>query len=432
MIKDVRVPEISENVDTGQVISVLVKPGDHVTVDQSLVELETEKAAFEVPCEVEGTISEVLIKEGQTVQVGQVIFKIDTGSKTQAQEPQEKASEPVKQTQPPQQTARPQPAEGLPAAAEPEKPAPTKSAASVPAAPSVRQLARELGVDIAQVKGTAAGGRVSDQDVKEFARRLIAQCGSAAKAKPSEEIPLPDFSKWGPVERQAVSATRKKVAETMSNAWSQVAHVTQHDQADITLLKEFMAEYAEPVKQAGGKLTVTAVVLKAAVMALRNFPNVNASYDPQAEEIIFKKYFHIAVAVDTDRGLLVPVIRDADKKNMLGLSVELSQLAEKARRHKIMPDELFGGTFTLTNLGSIGGTSFTPIVYWPQSAILGISRAVQQPIYREGRLEPRWMLPLSLSYDHRLIDGAEGLRFLRSVIEMLEKPFLLAMEETRS
>lgn len=439
MIKDVLVPEISENVESGEVLNILVKQGDRVSAQQALVELETEKAAFDVPSPVDGQIAEILIKEGDRVTVGQVIFKIETEPTSEAKaetKPEPSKKELTEKPQPapeprsekPQtrikQAERPQPAE------EQTKERPSVQSEAVGAAPSVRQLARELGISIEQVRGTGPAGRISVDDVKSYARELLSQrgAGGAQQVHP-QAPPLPDFSKWGPVERQSASATRKKVAETMSNAWSQVAHVTQHDTADITLLREFIAEYSEPVKQAGGKLTVTSILLKVIANVLQSFPKLNASYDPEAEEVIFKKYYHVAVAVDTDRGLLVPVIRDADQKTMLQLSVELSQIAEKARQHKVTPDEMLGGTFTVTNLGGIGGSFFTPIVYWPQVAILGISRTLKQPIYTEDGLVPRWMLPLSLSYDHRLVDGAEGIRFLRAVIEQLEKPFQLALHE---
>lgn len=436
MIKEVKVPEISENVESGEVLNVLVKQGDRVSADQPLVELETEKAAFEVPSPVAGQVAEVLIKQGDKVSVGQVIFKIET--EPAAEKPQEKKPEPEEKPAEKKQPAKP--AEKPQAEAKEPQPRPTwtepepaepKASQAAPAAPSVRQLARELGIDISRVRGTGPAGRISAEDVKEHARKLIAQCAPGAVTQPQPRAKsLPDFSKWGPIERQAASATRRKVAKTMSDAWTQVAHVTQHDEADITLLQEFIAEYSEPVKQSGGKLTVTSLMLKAVANALQTFPKLNASYDAEAAEIIYKKYIHLAVAVDTDRGLLVPVIRDADKKTIGQLSAELTELADKARNHKVTPDEMLGGTFTITNLGGIGGSFFTPIVYWPQVAILGISRAVRRPVYTDDGLQPRWMLPLSLSYDHRIVDGAEGLRFLRAVIQQLEKPFQLALSET--
>jgi pyruvate dehydrogenase E2 component (dihydrolipoamide acetyltransferase) len=291
----------------------------------------------------------------------------------------------------------------------------------------VRQLARELGVDLSHVTGSGPGGRISAEDVKDYVKRVVSG-GAQAVAAPALR-PLPDFSKWGQVERQPMTVTRRKIAETLSYAWSNIPHVTQHDQADITALEEFRREYAERVQQAGGKLTVTSILLKVVASALKAFPTFNASVDAERGEIILKKYYHVNVAVDTDRGLVVPVVRDVDTKSILELSVELAGLAEKARANKLTPEEMTGGNFTISNLGGLGGTAFTPIIYWPQVAILGVARAHQQPVYLDGVLQPRWILPLSLSYDHRIIDGAEGVRFLRWIAQTLERPFALAVQE---
>jgi pyruvate dehydrogenase E2 component (dihydrolipoamide acetyltransferase) len=294
-----------------------------------------------------------------------------------------------------------------------------------PAAPSVRRIARELGVEIDHVTGTGASGRISVEDVKEHVKRLVSGVsrggGTAAEA-------LPDFSRWGEVERQPMRAVRRKTAEHLSSAWSTIPHVTQHDLADITSLDQLRKRYAKQTEAAGGALTVTSIAVKVVAAALKAFPQFNASIDMAAGELILKKYINVGVAVDTDRGLLVPVIRDADTKNIVQLSIELSQLAEKARSRKIALDEMQGGCFSISNLGGIGGTSFTPIVNAPEVAILGISRARMEPVYTDGQFAPRLMLPLSLSYDHRVIDGADGIRFLRWVVEALEQPFLLALQ----
>jgi pyruvate dehydrogenase E2 component (dihydrolipoamide acetyltransferase) len=226
-----------------------------------------------------------------------------------------------------------------------------------------------------------------------------------------------------------MTVTRRRIAETLSYAWSNVPHVTQHDQADITGLEQFRRGYVERVQQAGGKLTVTSILLKVVASALKTFPTFNASVDAERDEVVLKKYYHVNVAVDTDRGLLVPVVRDVDTKSILELSVELAGLAEKARANKLTPEEMTGGTFTISNLGGIGGTAFAPIIYWPQVAIMGVARARQQAVYVDGQLQPRLVLPLSLSYDHRIIDGAEGVRFLRWIAQTLERPFLLAVQE---
>jgi pyruvate dehydrogenase E2 component (dihydrolipoamide acetyltransferase) len=302
--------------------------------------------------------------------------------------------------------------------AEPEQP-------PAPAAPSVRRMARELGVDINDVSGSGAGGRISAEDVKAHVNRLVTAAmtpGGAAAAV------LPDFSRWGEIERQPMRAVRRKTAEHLLAAWTTIPHVTQHDLADVTALEDLRKRFAKQVEAAGGNLTVTAIAVKVVASALKVFPQFNVSVDMSAEEIIQKKYVHIGVAVDTDRGLLVPVIRDADAKNITQLSVELAQLSEKARQHKLSLDEMQGGCFSISNLGGIGGTAFTPIVNTPEVAILGISRARLEPVYQGTELVPRLLLPLSLSYDHRVVDGADGIRFLRWIVEALEQPFLLLLQ----
>lgn len=452
MVEEIRLPEISENVETGEVIDVLVKAGDFIEADQAVVELETEKAAFEVPSPVRGKIVEVNVEEGDEVKVGQVIAKVDTeakGKEEKAEEPAEERTEKEEtKEKPPERKQKEQLEQKAPEkrekiekqkeqadsaretelkteSKESEKKA--KPSETVPAAPSVRQLARELGIEISEVTGSGPGGRISADDVKKHAKQLIT--GASVTAAPKESKALPDFTKWGDMERKAMSPTRKKIADTLSYTWSNVPQVTQYDQADITILEEFRRQYSPTIEDAGGKLTVTSILLKVVASALRESPMFNASVDTEKQEIIYKQYIHISVAVDTDRGLLVPVIRDADKKTLLELSVELTELAQKTREHKIGPEDMVGGNFTISNLGGIGGTNFAPIIYWPQVAILGVARASKQPVYVDGRFEPRLILPLSLSYDHRIIDGVGGLRFLRRIAESLEKPFFLAMSE---
>jgi len=307
-----------------------------------------------------------------------------------------------------------------------ETPAPETPPA--PAAPSVRRTARELGVEISEVQGTGPNGRISVDDVKAHVKRLVTS--GASRGGAAAAVALPDFTRWGSVERQPMRAVRRKTAEHLSAAWATIPHVTQCDLADITGLEELRKKYAKQVEAAGGNLTVTSIAVKVIAAALRKFPQFNASIDMAADEIVLKKYVNIGVAVDTDRGLLVPVIRDADQKNIVQLSVELAQLSEKARNRKIALEEMQGGCFSISNLGGIGGTYFTPIVNAPEVAILGISRARMEPVYDKeaGEFAPRFMLPLSLSYDHRVIDGADGIRFLRWVAEALEQPFLLALQ----
>jgi pyruvate dehydrogenase E2 component (dihydrolipoamide acetyltransferase) len=301
-----------------------------------------------------------------------------------------------------------------------------------PAAPSVRRLARELGMDINEVPGTGPGGRISQNDVKNYVKqvnlaRKAAPATPAAGTAPAPP-PLPDFSKWGEVEKERMSGIRRATARQMSLAWTTIPHVTNFDKADITELEQLRKRYAKKAEAAGGKLTVTAILLKVVAAALKQFPKLNASIDTANEEVIYKKYYHIGMAVDTDRGLLVPSIRNVDKKSIIQLSRELGEVAGKARDRKLSLDEMQGSTFTITNLGGIGGTNFTPIVNHPEVAILGVARGSKEAIFRDGAFEPRMMMPLALSYDHRLIDGADAARFLRWICEALEDPFILALE----
>jgi pyruvate dehydrogenase E2 component (dihydrolipoamide acetyltransferase) len=265
-------------------------------------------------------------------------------------------------------------------------------------------------------------------DVKTYARQQRLAGLVAAPAGAMTATPLPDFGRWGLVEREAMSNIRRKTAEHLSQAWATIPHVTQFAKADIGEVEELRKRFAKNVEAAGAKLTITAILLKIVTSVLKAFPQVNASVDMAKNEIIYKKYYHLGVAVDTDRGLLVPVIRDVDQKSILELAVELHEVAEKARNKKLTLDDMQGGTFTLTNLGGIGGSYFTPIVNAPEVAILGVARGQIEPVYQNGQFEPRLMLPLALSYDHRLIDGADGARFLRAVVEHLEQPFLTALQ----
>ena len=307
----------------------------------------------------------------------------------------------------------------------------------VPAAPSVRRFAREIGVDVHQVRGSGMSGRISIEDVKAYAKALNEQIqtwlpgqqgglstGNVGVARET----LPDFSKWGEIERQQMSNIRRKTAEHLSYAWATIPHVTQFDKADITDLEKLRKQFGKKVEEAGGKLTVTAVLLKVLASALKVFPQFNSSVDMEKNEIVFKKFVNVGIAVDTDRGLLVPVIRDVDKKNIIQLSVELQEVSKKARDKKLSLEDMQCGCFTISNLGGIGGTYFTPIVNSPEVAILGVSKSSYEPVYINEKFEPRLMMPLSLSYDHRIIDGADGIRFLRWIVNALENPFLLSLE----
>jgi pyruvate dehydrogenase E2 component (dihydrolipoamide acetyltransferase) len=483
MASEFKLPELGENVHGGDVLRVLVKAGDSVKTDQPVLELETDKATIEVPSSVDGTVGEIKVKPGDKVQVGQTIFTVETGkeaketkepakeqpkeqpkeqSKEQSKEqPKEQLEEPAEASSGPSQApSRPSPpsrdssAQRVPVARQPEdeivdaprprrgevvdigrgsraaaQGAPAAESGPAPAAaPSVRRIARELGVDVRQVNGTGPGGRITVDDVQAYVREALSGGGGAgAPAAVPAAQPLPDFSKWGDVERKPISNIRRKTAEHLTHAWNTIPAVTQHDRADITALEELRKKYSPMAERAGGKMTVTAIALKVLAGAIKKFPQFAASLDMQRGQLIYKKYAHIGVAVDTDRGLLVAVIRDVDRKGVVELSAELAKISEKARAGKLTLDEMSGGVITISNLGGIGGVGFSPIVNWPEVAILGISRGSHEPVWDGNQFQPRLMLPLSLSYDHRVIDGADAARFLRWVAEAFEQPFLLSL-----
>lgn len=452
-------PELGEGIESGDVVTLLVAAGDVVTQEQPLLELETDKAVIEVPAPVNGTVQTIHVQAGDKALVGQVIVTFDTevaepvAVATTPSAPQ--VAEPPAVVTPPSETAVPSepPSSGngassLPTAGDMPRPrdvagapkpvsssgtaqsAQVTPSARPPAAasPSVRRLAREIGVNIAEVEGSGPGGRVQTDDVKHHARQFMTDtAGLQTVARPTA-VALPDFTRWGEVERQPMSAVRRKTAEHLTQSWTTIPHVTQHAKADITELEQLRKRYAPKADALGGKLTMTAILMKVVAAALKRFPQFNASVDMEQHEIIYKHYCHIGVAVDTDRGLLVPVIRDVDQKNILELSVELSLLAENARQKKITLEEMQGGTFTVTNLGGIGGTHFSPIINAPEVAILGVARGSIEPVYRNGAFDPRLLLPFGLSYDHRVIDGADGARFVCWIAEALEQPLLLALE----
>ncbi|NKB67014.1 MAG: dihydrolipoyllysine-residue acetyltransferase [Candidatus Latescibacteria bacterium] len=418
-------PDLGENIEGGTVIGILVAPGDTASIDQPLFELETDKAVIEVPSAVAGTVTQIHVEEGAAVTVGQLLITFEAAAQDPAnQSPATTVSEvPTPQATTPQEpTATP-----TPAAAPAPAPAPTASGKLVPAAPSVRRLAREIGVDITQVTGSGPGGRISQNDVKAHARQLNTS-EKTASATPGPTMELPDFSQWGNIDAQPMSNVRRVTAERLSYAWATIPHVTQFDKSDTTDLEKWRKQFGPRVEAAGAKLTPTAILLKVVAAALKAFPQFNASIDMAKRQIIYKQYCHIGVAVDTDRGLLVPVLRDVDRKNITELAVELGEISQKARSRKLGPNDMQGGCFTISNLGGIGGTGFSPIVNPPEVAILGVARSAHEPVLIEGQFQPRLMMPLSLSYDHRIIDGANGARFLRWIAEALENPFLLVLE----
>jgi pyruvate dehydrogenase E2 component (dihydrolipoamide acetyltransferase) len=434
MAQEVKLPSLGKKTQSVEVLAVKVAPGDVVRKGQPLLEIESDKGTQDFPSPLAGKVTEVRVKDNDHIQSGQVLCLVEgEGAAAPAKPPEPKrpeakppAAAPVSRLPDarPQETppARPQPAP------RPAMPVPatnhhrTGDGELVRAGPATRHLARRLGVDLHKVPGSGRGGRVTEEDVEQYVKALM-ESGTAAvaTAAPGVRAPeLPDFEEWGPVERRSLSAVRRVTAEHMALCWSLIPHVTQHDEADITDLEAFRQQQ----KQAGVKLTVTAFALKACAVALKAFPEFNASLDVESEQLILKRYYHIGVAVDTEHGLLVPVIRDVDQKSIEELARELNDAAEAARQRKA---DMAGGTFTISNLGGIGGTGFTPIVNWPQVAILGMSRSRLVPVWRDGQAVPRLMLPLSLSYDHRVIDGAAAARFTRRLAEMLENPWKMLL-----
>ena len=486
MIKEIKLPEIAENIDSAIVLSILVSEGDKIEEDDNIAEMESDKAAFDLPADVAGVIKEIKVSEGDEVKVGQVVMTVETDSeKEDAEDEDDKKSKEESETGQEKEKEDAEDEDDKKSKEESEagqekekedtededdkerKEKSSKDAADgdddkdegddthddedvkerkdedddqgeqihdqskekkdIAAAPSIRRLARELGIDIYKVEGTGPGDRITAEDVKAYSKEIVKK--SSDKTSVGDDYQLPDFSKYGSIERKPLSNIRKRIAENMQTSWQSIPHVFQFDKADISNLETFRNKYGKEVEKAGGKLTITAILLKIMAHALKTFPNFNASLDPESDEIILKKYYHIGVAVDTERGLLVPVIRDVDKKSIISLSLELGELAEKTRNKKIKPEELQGGNIAISNLGGIGGTNFTPIVYRPNVAILGVSQTRTEPVYVDGEFKPGQMLPLSLSYDHRAIDGAEGARFLRWFCEALENPLLTLFNE---
>lgn len=450
---EVVVPEVSDGVKSGTVISVLVSVGDAVEEDQSLIEFETDKAVVAIPSPQAGVVKELKVEEGDTAAVGEVIAVLD-GAKSSAtpQTGKEPAQKPEKaqdvETAPPAEKEAAAPDAPAVQAAAPAAPEPLPSSAPAvdltsvrrddivaPAAPSVRRIARDLGVDIYQVQGSGPAGRISEEDVRLFVKQAMQELqGGKVSAVAAAEFrglhaqrTLPDFSKWGSVTREPLSRVREVTADAMGYAWSTIPMVTQYDKACIDSLEAFRKAYNSG-KSVSVKLTMTAILTKVCAAALKAFPHFNSSLDLAAKELVLKEYINIGVAVDTPNGLLVPVIQDVAGKGIEAIAADLATLAEKTRERKVSPAELEGGTFTISNLGGIGGTSFTPIVYAPQVAILGVSTSAVEPVWNGKEFEPKLMMPLSLTYDHRVIDGADGARFLRFICEGLEEPIKLMMK----
>jgi pyruvate dehydrogenase E2 component (dihydrolipoamide acetyltransferase) len=474
-----KLPQLGEQVEKGIVLSVLVSEGDHVDADDVVLELETDKATTEVPAPSAGTVGELRVHEGDEIQSGDVIMMLeeDGGEEKEGQEseagdrepepedsgrepesePEDGGREPESESEPEDGGREPEPEDGdrepepEPEAGgreeepEPEPEAKRRSRSGdrererkqprererpkigepVPASPSVRRFARELGVELSMIAGTGDGGRVTEEDIKSHVRNLLED---VSREKQEREDELPDFSQWGEVEREPMNAIRRATADNVSRSWEKIPHVTQYDDADVTDLENFRSRFAEEAEEEGGKLTVTAILVKVAAIALERFPDFNASVDVERGELVRKKYVSIGVAVDTEEGLLVPVLRDVDDKGLVQIAAELGEKAGKARARKLSREDMQGGTFSITNLGGLGTTRFTPIVGWPQVAILSVGRMETKPVWNGDEFEPRKILPLGITYDHRAVDGADAAKFLRWIAETLENPMRLTME----
>jgi pyruvate dehydrogenase E2 component (dihydrolipoamide acetyltransferase) len=392
---DVRVPQLGEGADSGSVVSIFVKEGDKIKKDQTILELENEKAVAPIPSPAAGAVTKVHVKVGDKISVGQLVISLaEEGAPAEAPRAAAVLQKPAI------------PKEAVVSAPSGAYHYESKSGFPPPASPTIRKMAEDLGIDLTKVRGSEAGGRIVLADLKAYVQSLHGP-GAAAPAAAKRAPESIDFSKWGAVEAKPLTSLRQKIAEKMTESWTTIPHVTQFDDADIASLTALRKKYAPEYAKKGATLTLTSFILKAVVMALKRFPVVNSSLDEVSHQLVLKKYYHIGVAVDTEQGLIVPVLRDVDKKSLFQISKEIGELAEKTRQRKVSLDELKGGTFTVSNLGGIGGTHFTPIINKPEVAILGVGRGAGK-------------LPLALSYDHRVVDGADGARFMRAVVEALE------------
>jgi pyruvate dehydrogenase E2 component (dihydrolipoamide acetyltransferase) len=433
MAKAFKLPDLGEGIHEGEILSVRVSAGNKISEGDIILEVETDKAAVEIPSPYTGVIEEILVKPGDTVKVGDVMMTFRVEGEAAPPEPEKPEKKPPEKKPPEKKPA------------EPGKTTEVRREGPVPASPATRRLARELGVDLSLVTPTGPGGLVTAEDVQAFAQeeeKPTEKPKEKPEEKPEEMRPLvvsapklPDFSKWGSVERIPLRSIRKATAKQMALAWSQIPHVSNHDVADMTKLDAFREKHKAEIETKGGKLTHTVFAVKAVATALKAFPRFNATIDAEAGEIIIKHYYHIGVAVATGDGLIVPVIREVDRKSVSELSVELKVLAEKTRARKVTLEELQGGTFSITNVGPMGGGQFVPIINYPQVAILGMGAASMQPAVvgnkKEGfRIEPRLMMPLVVCIDHRILDGADAIPFMRMVVGLLEDPEELFMMMT--
>jgi len=427
---DVKLPQLAEGVEGGTVVSILISEGQEIKKDQAFMELETQKAVGSIPAPNSGVVTKIHVKQGMEISVGQLLISIDTSGTAALSANKTVESVPEKV-----------PVGARSHAAAPAQPVansgigiddyryPSQSGLAPPAPPAIRKIARELDIDLTRVRGSEAGGRINLADLRAYVQRLqqIAFAGVAAISTPIASAPAApspvetiDFAKWGPVRREKMSPLRRTVSRRMVESWTTIPKINQFADADITALLTLRKKHAAAYEKKGAHLTLTSFFLFILGRALKNHPRANASMDEAALEIVYKEYCHIGVAVDTEGGLIVPILRDVDKKDLLQLSQELHALTEKTRQRKIAIDDLQGGSFTISNQGSIGGSHFTPIIYSPQAAILGIGQGQAKPVAIDGKIAIRTLLPLCLAYDHRVLDGGDAVRFLKDIIAGLE------------
>ncbi len=449
---DVRLPRLGEGADSGTVASIFVKEGDQVTKDQPLFELESEKAVASIPSPASGTVTKLHIKEGDEIKVGQMIISLDerlapkesapgktadVAAEVAVEQERSRNEEEMVPGEATQGEARDEAGDEVrelekEQGQELELTAPTDGGTVPAASPSLRKMTRDLGIDLRRVKGSERGGRIVMEDVRRYIQRLqqisIQQSARKPAAKgeeaprPATPVPAPiDFSKWGKVRKEKITTLRRAISNKMVESWTTIPHVTQFDEADVTEILKLRKKYSPAYEKKKARLTLTSFALKAVVETLQKHPIFNASMDEASGEIVYKNYYHIGIAVDTEQGLIVPVIRDVDKKSMVQFSAELQELADRTRQRKVSLEEMQGGTFTISNQGGIGSAHFTPIINKPEVAILGMGRGAEKMILRKGKPAKRMMLPLGLSYDHRLVDGADAARFMVDLVAAFEQ-----------
>ena len=427
-----KIPNIAEGISEVDLAALTVSVGDVIEPGMVVAEVETDKAATDIDCPIAGKVVKIHANPGDTMAVGAVLLTIEASAAAEVAPAKEAPAAPAAAEPTPAPAASAsQPAAPTPVAATPApvvNVAPADDRAPAPAGPATRRLARQLGVDLHGVAGSAAGGRITQEDVKTHVKQIMEGGGAASGGGGgSAPPPLPDFTKWGAVEREPMNKISRSAAANLSMCWNVIPHVTQHDLIDITDLEAARRRYSDRAKKTGApKVTMTAIAMKASVVCLKEFPKFNSSLDPQTNELVYRKYFNIGCAVDTPNGLLVPVIKDCDQKSVAEIGVELADVAGRARNRKVTMDEMQGSCFTITNLGGIGGTAFTPIVNYPEVAILGMSRGRKELRIVDGEIEERFMLPLSMSYDHRVINGADAARFVVRLGQLLTDAFNLA------